>query len=42
VEKGSLSRTLAFDCGHGDAQEKYALKRERSPKSRSIFGISRA
>jgi len=29
VEEGSLSRTLAFDCGHGYAQEEYAVKRER-------------
>jgi len=25
VEEGSLSRTLAIDCGHGYAQEEYAL-----------------
>jgi len=29
VEQGSLSRTLEFDCGHGYAQEEYAMKRER-------------
>ena len=28
VEEGSLSKTLAFDCGHGYAQEQYAMKRE--------------
>jgi len=26
VEESSLSRTLAFDCGHGYAQEEYATK----------------
>jgi len=27
VEESSLSRTLAFDCGHGYTQEEYAAKR---------------
>ena len=26
VEEGSLSRTLAFECVHGHAQEEYATK----------------
>jgi len=30
VEEGSLSRTLAFDCGYGYTQEEYAMKRERN------------
>jgi len=29
MKEGSLSRTLAFDCGHGYAQEENAIKRER-------------
>jgi len=29
MEEGSLSRTLAFDCGHGYAQEEYVIKRMR-------------
>ena len=29
VEEGSLSRTQAFDCGHGYAREECAAKRER-------------
>ena len=29
MEEDNLSRTLAFDCGHGYAQEDYAMKRER-------------
>ena len=29
MEEGSLSRTLAFDCGHGYAPEQYATKRQR-------------
>jgi len=29
VEEGSLSRTLAFDCGHGYSPEECAIKRER-------------
>jgi len=28
VEEGILLRTLAFSCGHGYAQEEYAIKRE--------------
>jgi len=28
VEEGNFSRMLAFDCGHGYAQEEYAMKRE--------------
>jgi len=26
AEEDSLSRKLAFDCGHGVAQEEYAMK----------------
>jgi len=26
VEEGSLSRTLAFDCGHGYAHEESSIK----------------
>jgi len=29
VEEGSLSRTLAFDCGQGYAHEEYAMKTDR-------------
>jgi len=29
MKEGSLSGTLAFDCGHGYAQEEYTMKRER-------------
>jgi len=29
VEEGSLSRTLAFACGHGYAQEEYAVQIDR-------------
>ena len=28
MEEGSVSRTLAFNCGHGYAQEEYVTKRE--------------
>jgi len=28
MEDGSLSRTLAFNCGHGYTQEEYAVKSE--------------
>jgi len=28
MEEGSISRTLAFSCGHGYAQGEYAMKRE--------------
>jgi len=29
VEESSVSRTQAFDCGYGYAQEEYAMKRYR-------------
>jgi len=29
VEEGSLSKTLAFDSGHGYAQEDYAMREAR-------------
>jgi len=37
VEEGSLSRTLAFDCGHGYAQSEYAMKTENQ---KEIIGIA--
>jgi len=30
MEEGSLSRTLAFDCGIGYAREEYGMKREEN------------
>jgi len=33
VEEGSLSRTLAFNCGHGYTQEEHAMKREREKQT---------
>jgi len=33
MEEGSLSKTLAFDCGHGYAQEEYAMKRQTERES---------
>jgi len=32
MERGSLLRTMAFDYGHGYAQEQYAMKREKTDK----------
>jgi len=32
MERGSLLRTMAFDYGHGYAQEQYAMKTEKTDK----------
>ena len=32
-EEGRLSRTQAFDCGHGYAQEEHATKKEREQRA---------
>ena len=37
VEEGNISRTLAFDCGRGYAQEECVMKRERE-RERRCFG----
>ena len=37
MEEGSLSRTLALDCGHGYAREEYATMRERESGQVSGF-----
>jgi len=39
VEEGSLLRTLVFDCGHGYAQEDYAMKRRDEDMSYYSYKI---
>ena len=40
VEEGSLSRRLAFDCGHGYAQEEYAVKRDETVLTSDTTSLS--
>jgi len=42
VEEGGLSRTLAFDCGHGCVQEERDMKKRGEPylRDQAMFYIN--
>jgi len=40
VEEGNISRTLAFDCGRGYAQEECVMKREREREREKVFWVA--